>query len=257
MQPIPQPLIGLSADCKDSDGKPVHVVGDKYIRAIVVGAHGLPLLIPALGNAIDPADLARRLDGLCLTGSLSNVHPRHYSGQPGAHAEPYDEARDDVALPLIHEVLKQAVPLLAICRGFQELNVALGGTLHAQVHEVPGRDDHRAPKADDPDVKYGPKHALRFKEGGAFEKIAGTREIQVNSLHSQGIDRLAEALEPEGIAPDGLVEAVRVKDAPGFALGVQWHPEYKAEKNPFSMKLYHAFGEACRARAKARAEGKL
>jgi putative glutamine amidotransferase len=257
MHPIPQPLIGLSADCKESDGKPVHTVGDKYIRAIVVGAHGLPLLIPALGNAIDPADLAGRLDGLCLTGSLSNVHPRYYSGEPGPHAEPYDEARDDVALPLIREVLNQGVPLLAICRGIQELNVALGGTLYAQVHETPGHDDHRAPKANDPDIKYGPKHAMRFKEGGAFAAIAGTREIQVNSLHSQGIDRLADGLEAEGTAPDGLVEAVRVKDAPAFALGVQWHPEYKAEKNVFSMKLYHAFGDACRARAKRRTEGCL
>ncbi len=257
MPPVPQPLIGLSADCKDGDGRPIHVVGDKYVRAILVGAQGLPLLIPAIGNAIDPADLARRLDGLCLTGSLSNVHPRHYSGDAGPHAEPYDEARDDVALPLIREVLKQAVPLLAICRGFQELNVALGGTLHTQVQDVPGHADHRAPKDDDLDIKYGPKHTLRFKEGGAFEKIAGTREIQVNSLHAQGIDRLADGLEVEGTAPDGLVEAVRVRDAAAFALAVQWHPEYKADKNPFSMKLYHAFGEACRARAKARAEGKL
>ena len=257
MHPIPQPLIGLSADWKDSDGKPVHTVGDKYVRAIVIGAHGLPLLIPTLGAAIDPADLARRLDGLCLTGSLSNVHPRFYRSNPGPHAEPYDEARDEIVIPLIREVLSQGVPLLAICRGFQELNVALGGTLHTQVHDVPGRADHRAPSSDDSDVKYGPKHLVRFAPGGAFEKIAGTTEIHVNSLHSQGIDRLAAGLAAEGTAPDGTIEAIRVKDAPAFALGVQWHPEYKADKNPFSMKLYHAFGEACRARARSRNGGEL
>ena len=257
MPPAPQPLIGVSADYKDGDGKPIHVVGDKYIRAILAGTHGLPLLIPAIGRAIDPADLARRLDGLCLTGSLSNVHPRHYSGKAGPHAEPYDEGRDDIALPLIRECLKQAVPLLAICRGFQELNVALGGTLHTQVHNLAGHKDHRAPKDDDPDIKYGPKHRLRFKEGGAFEKIAGTREIEVNSLHSQGIDRLADGLDIEGTAPDGLIEAVSVRNAPAFALAVQWHPEYKAARNSFSLKLYRAFGEACRARATARAEGRV
>ena len=257
MPPASQPLIGVSADYKDGDGKPIHVVGDKYIRAILAGTHGLPLLIPAIGNAIDPANLAGRLDGLCLTGSLSNVHPRHYSGEPGPHAEPYDEQRDDIALPLIRECLKQAVPLLAICRGFQELNVALGGTLHTEVHNLTGHDDHRAPKDDDPDIKYGPKHRLHFREGGVFEKIAGAREIEVNSLHSQGIDRLADGLEIEGTAPDGLVEAVSVRNAPAFAVAVQWHPEYKADKNAFSLKLYRAFGEACRARARTRGEGRL
>ena len=122
---------------------------------------------------------------------------------------------------------------------------------------MPGRADHRAPSSDDSDVKYGPKHLVRFAPGGAFEKIAGTTEIHVNSLHSQGIDRLAAGLAAEGTAPDGTIEAIRVKDAPAFALGVQWHPEYKADKNPFSMKLYHAFGEACRARARSRNGGEL
>jgi putative glutamine amidotransferase len=144
--------------------------------------------------------------------SLSNVHPRHYSGEAGPHAEPYDEGRDDVALPLIREVLKQGVPLLAICRGFQELNVALGGTLHTQVQNVRGHRDHRAPKNDDLDIRYGPRHTLHFKEGGAFEKIAGTREIEVNSLHSQGIDRLADTLEVEGTAL--TADRRYVRDAP-------------------------------------------
>jgi len=242
MPPVPLPLIGVSADLKDGGTKPIHVVGDKYIRAVLAGTHALPLLIPALGNEIDPADLASRLDGLCLTGSLSNVHPRHYQAEGGPHAEPYDEARDDVALPLIRECLKQAVPLLAICRGFQELNVALGGTLHTQVHNLPNHEDHRPPKIGDADVKYGPRHTLQLKAGGTFEKIAGTREIQVNSLHSQGIDRLADGLEIEARAPDGIIEAVSVRNAPAFALGVQWHPEYKAAQNPFSTKLYKAFG---------------
>lgn len=257
MPPVLQPLIGVSADLKDAPHKPIHVVGDKYIRAVLAGTHSLPLIIPALGNAIDPVSLAQRLDGLCLTGSLSNVHPRHYRGEAGPHAEPYDEPRDEVTIPLIREAIRQAVPLLAICRGFQELNVALGGSLHTQVHEIDGRHDHRAPKVDDPDVKYGPRHRISFVPGGRFAQIAGTTEIEVNSLHAQGIDRLADNLVVEGTAPDGLIEAISVKDAPAFALAVQWHPEYKADSNAFSMKLYRAFGEACRNRAQMRAEGKL
>jgi putative glutamine amidotransferase len=154
-------------------------------------------------------------------------------------------------LPLILQALERGVPLLAICRGFQELNVALGGTLHAEVHGVPGRDDHRAPQEEDLDLRYGPRHPVRFVPGGAFERIAGSGEVWVNSLHRQGIDRLAPGLVAEGHAPDGTVEAVRA-EAAGFALGVQWHPEYKAAANPFSMKLYGAFGKAARRRAAAR-----
>lgn len=244
-----KPLVGLVADCKDADGQYYHSVGDKYLRAVAVAADAVPFVIPALADLYDPADIASRLDGVCLTGSPSNVHPERYGQAPTPEAEPHDLHRDGTTLPLIREVIRQGVPLLAICRGFQELNVALGGTLHIRVHEVPGRMDHRAPESPDIDVRYGPRHPVRFVPGGHFERIAGTLEIMVNSLHWQGIDRLAPDLEVEGLAPDGTIEAVRVMAATGFALAVQWHPEYKAMENPFSVKLYRAFSDAVYTRA--------
>lgn len=247
-----KPLVGLVADCKESDGQYYHSVGDKYLRAIALAADCVPFVIPALSDLYDAADIASRLDGVCLTGSPSNVHPERYGKAPTPEAEPHDLHRDGTTFPLIEEVIRQGVPLLAICRGFQELNAALGGTLHIRVHELPGRMDHRQPQDPDMDVRYGPRHPVRFTPGGRFERIAGAPEIMVNSLHWQGIDRLAPALEVEGTAPDGIIEAVHVRDAPAFALGVQWHPEYKAMENPFSVKLYAAFAEAVRERAARR-----
>ncbi len=251
------PLIGLPADIKEIGGQPFHAVGDKYLRAVLRAAGGLPLIIPAFGALYDLPDLVRRLDGLLLTGSPSNVHPRHYGTAPTPEAEPHDEARDDTTLPLIHEALGQGLPLLAICRGMQELNVALGGTLHTRVHELPDTLDHRRPQHDDPDVQYGPRHDIALTPGGEFHRLAESTELNVNSLHWQAVDRLAPRLRLEAAAPDGTVEAVAVTDARNFALGVQWHPEYKALDNAFSTKLFAAFGEATRQRAKARAEGHL
>jgi len=245
----PAPLIVVPACVKDIDNQPFHTVGDKYVRAIAVSARGLPVMLPSLEELIDLPELVSRLDGFMLTGSPSNVHPDRY-GQPATpEAEPYDQRRDATILPLIEEILAQDVPLLAICRGFQELNVALGGTLHARVHELPDRLDHRRPQHEDPDVQYGDNHMVHFTPGGAFAEIAGGTDLMINSLHWQALDRVAERLEIEGTAPDGTIEAVRVKDAKGFALGVQWHPEYKSWENPFSTKLFSAFGEAARQHA--------
>ena len=248
----PQPLIGVSACLKQIGGHPTHTAGEKYLTAVTVGARAIPLVIPALGERLDLSTLIRRLDGLMLTGALSNVHPRLYGAEPAPAAEPYDEARDATTLPLIRAAIEAGVPILAVCRGLQELNVALGGTLYSEMHDLPGRDDHRAPQFDDLDIRYGPKHRVAFVAGGAFERIAGAREIWVNSLHRQGIDRLAPGLVAEGHAPDGTIEAVSLVEGAAFTLGVQWHPEYKAAENPFSMKLYGAFGEAARARAARR-----
>ncbi|MEE8189630.1 MAG: gamma-glutamyl-gamma-aminobutyrate hydrolase family protein [Kiloniellales bacterium] len=251
-----QPLIGVPACVREIDDNPFHAVGDKYLRAVTEAAQGLPMVIPAFGeNGIDLSDLVWRLDGLMLTGSPSNVYPVHYGSEPHPEAEPHDLERDATTLPLIRLALESAVPLLAICRGMQELNVALGGSLHARVHELPGRMDHRRPKHDDPDVQYGPRHEVALTPGGAFEALAGTREITVNSLHGQALDRVAEGLAVEAVAADGTIEAVSVTGAPAFALGVQWHPEYKALENPFSTRLFSAFGEAARARARERSEG--
>ncbi len=244
-----KPLIGLPACIKHIDGMPFHSVQDKYLRAVVEAAGGLPLVIPAYGDESEPARLIGMLDGLMLTGSPSNVHPARYGRAAHREAEPHDEDRDATTLPLINMALDAGLPLLAICRGFQELNVALGGTLHAEVHEVPGRRDHRRPQDPDLDVQYGPQHTIRLTPGGVFEDLFGESQISVNSLHGQGLDRVAGRLCVEAMAQDGTIEAVSVKNAAGFALGVQWHPEYKVLENPQSRQLFAAFGAAARARA--------
>lgn len=247
-----KPLIGLPACSKPIGDQTYHTIGDKYVRAVAEASEAVPLVFPALAELSDPAAILAGLDGVVLTGSPSNVHPTRYGQAPSPEAEPYDEARDATTLPLIRAALEQGIPLLAICRGFQELNVALGGTLHARVHEIPGRMDHRRPQHEDLDVQYGPRHSVSFIVGGAFEAIAGSREIEINSLHWQAIDRPAAGLVVEGSAPDGTPEAVRVKDAKVFALGVQWHPEYKPLQNDFSTRLFRAFGEAARRYAAAK-----
>jgi putative glutamine amidotransferase len=256
-KPDPVPMIGVPADVRLIEGSPFHAVGDKYVRAIMLASEAVPFIVPAFGELHDVPALVQRLDGLLLTGSPSNVHPSRYGATATPEAEPHDPERDETTLPMIREALDQGVPLLAICRGFQELNVALGGTLHARVHELPGRHDHRALKVEDLDVKYGPRHPVTLTPGGAFERLAGSREITVNSLHWQAIDRLAEGLAVEAVAPDGTIEAVSVKEARGFALGVQWHPEYRVLNDAFSVALFAAFGVAARARAQRRAEGRL
>ena len=247
-----RPLIGLPACSKQIGDQTYHTIGDKYVRAVAEAAEAVPLAFPALAELSDTPAILDGLDGIVLTGSPSNVHPDRYGVAPSPEAEPYDEARDATTLPLIRAAIAQGLPLLAICRGFQELNVALGGTLHARVHELPGRMDHRRPQHEDLDVQYGPRHSVRFLAGGAFEALAGSSEIEINSLHWQAIDRPAPGLVVEGSASDGTIEAVRVADAKAFALGVQWHPEYKALENDFSTKLFRAFGAAARLRAGAR-----
>ena len=231
---------------------PFHVAGDKYLRAVADGAQALPLLIPALGDGLDPAELVGRLDGLLLTGSASNVEPHRYGGPSSAAGTPHDPARDATTLPLIRAALDAGVPLLGICRGFQELNVALGGTLHQRVHEVPGLDDHREDESAPLEVQYGPAHPVRLAPGGILAGLAGALEVRVNSVHGQGIDRLAPGLAVEATAPDGLVEAVRVEHAPAFALAVQWHPEWRFWEDPLSAALFAAFGDAAAARAALR-----
>ncbi len=250
------PTIGVTCCVKQVEGHAFHAAGDKYVRAVSEASGGLPLLIPALGEALDPADLIGRLDGLLLTGSLSNVEPAHYGGGPTAADDYPDPDRDRTTLPLIRAALAARLPLLAICRGIQELNVALGGTLHAKVHEVPGRQDHRAP-ADQPHaIQYGPSHRVRLAPGGALAALFDAPQTTVNSLHWQGIDRLAPGLAVEAESPDGQVEAVRVAGLHGidggFALAVQWHPEWRALDNPDSRALFAAFGDACRDRARHR-----
>ena len=234
--------------------QPTHAVFEKYLRAVRQGAGALPLLIPAL-DEIPPATLVARLDGLLLPGSRSDVAPEHYGGPPPVSDRERDTARDATALPLIRAALAADLPVLAICRGIQEINVALGGTLHPAVHAVTGRLDHRAVPDRPLDERYAyAAHDVRLVPGGLFACLAGGDSVRVNSLHYQGIDRLADGLAIEAMAPDGQIEAVRAPAA-RFFVGVQWHPEHRVGENDFSCALFRAFGEACRARAACRATG--
>jgi putative glutamine amidotransferase len=192
------------------------------------------------------------LDGLLLTGSPSNVEPHHYDGADSRPGTAHDPARDATTLPLIRHSIERGVPLFAICRGLQEVNVALGGTLHQLVHEVPGRRDHRSPKASDTDTNYAPAHPVDIVEAGLLHRLVGERRVLVNSLHAQGVERLASRARIEAVADDGQIEAFSVPDAPAFALALQWHPEHRALQNPVSMKLFEAFANACRSRAAQR-----
>lgn len=243
-----RPLIGIPADRRMLGLHPFHVVGDKYARAVLDAAGGLPLLIPALAEELDTDELLERLDGLLLTGSPSNVEPHHYAGTPSEPGTLHDPARDATTLPIVRKAVAAGLPVLGICRGFQEMNVAFGGTLHQKVHEVEGKHDHREDTQRELDVQYGPAHEVVLEPGGSLQALAGQNRIQVNSLHSQGIDRLGPGLAVEARAPDGLIEAFRVEQARAFALAVQWHPEWKPLGNPFSRALFAAFGAAARAR---------
>jgi putative glutamine amidotransferase len=257
--------VGISACLKENGrGGWHHTVGAKYVQAAVQAVGALPVLIPAIGPEFSDdgglaADLDRLLDGLdgiLLTGSPSNVEPHHY-GMESRPGTLHDPARDATTLPLIRRSIDRSVPLFAICRGLQEVNVALGGSLHQHVHEVDGRRDHRSPKSADMDVNYAPIHDIDIVEGGLLHRLLGERRVRVNSLHAQGVDRLAPRARVEATAEDGQVEAFSVPDAPAFTLALQWHPEYKALENPVSMKLFDAFAASCRARLTARASAPL
>jgi putative glutamine amidotransferase len=244
-----RPLVGVIACLRPSGDLGYHVIGDKYVRAVSGGSDCLPLLIPALGDWHDPEDLAERLDGIMLTGSPSDVEPHHYDGPPAPTGLSHDPQRDATTLPLIRHALERGIPVLAVCRGIQELNVALGGSLHQRLHEVPGRLDHRARKDLDTAGRYATGHRISIRPEGPLAALLGKTETYINSLHGQGIDRLAGPLTAEATAPDGTIEAVSMPDACGFLVGVQWHPEWRYWENADSRAIFKAFGDACRSRA--------
>ncbi|HEY3918487.1 MAG TPA: gamma-glutamyl-gamma-aminobutyrate hydrolase family protein [Stellaceae bacterium] len=256
-EPAPIPaVIGISCCRREivtpTGNHPAHAVVKKYVDAVVDGAGGMPLLVPAEGDAAWAEALVARLDGLLMPGSPSNVEPHHYAGMPSLPDTLHDPARDAIALPLIRAAVKADLPVLAICRGIQELNVALGGSLHQNLHLIPGRLDHRAPQLEAVEERYAHRaHDVALAPDGAFACLAGSRALRVNSLHSQGIDRPAAALRVEAVAPDGQIEAVSLPAA-RFVIGVQWHPEFRFAEDPFSAKLFAAFGAACRDYAAAR-----
>lgn len=248
-----RPLVGISCCRKQIPPHWYHAVGEKYITAIIDGADAVPFLVPSMASALPMDAILENLDGIMFTGSHSNVEPHHYEDAgKGPGVPPHDPHRDATTLPLIPAAVRGGVPVLAICRGCQETNVAYGGSLHQKVHEVEGLLDHRDPDAADMDINYGPAHEVELVKGGLLERLAGCDRVRVNSLHGQGIKRLGRGLVVEATAPDGLVEAFRVADAQSFALAVQWHPEYKVLENPFAHALFEAFGAACRERAQRR-----
>ena len=245
--PARSPIVGFSCDRRIVGPHPFHMVGEKYITAVRDGAGALPVLLPVLEPPLPVDDILASVDGLLFTGSPSNVAPDHYGGPAPREGTLQDHHRDALSLPLLQAAIAAGKPVLAICRGFQELNVVLGGTLHQHVGEVPGRRDHREDHDAPLDAQYGPAHDVEVAEGGVLARLLKERRFAVNSLHSQGIDRLARGLFAEAVAPDGQIEAVSLPAAKGFVLGLQWHPEWKWAQNPQSRAIFAAFGEALRA----------
>lgn len=240
------PIVAVAADVKAMDGDRWHAVADTYLRALTEAAGVTPLIVPSL-EAVDIHAVLDRVDGVLLPGSRSNVEPERYGGKSSKKTLPHDTERDAVALPLIGAAVKSGVPLFAVCRGLQELNVAAGGDLVAEVHEVPGRHDHRAPATGTQAERYAIRQDVDVQPGGLLERIVGTGRLRVNSLHRQAIGRLGPDLMVEALAPDGTVEAVSVRAAASFALGVQWHPEFWVTTDAPSRALFAAFGDAARA----------
>jgi putative glutamine amidotransferase len=237
------PIIGIPACARlVVNGQLRHDSPARYPAAVLGGAGAVPILIPPMGEA--SLGVLDAIDGLMLPGSPSNVHPSHYDGGDSLTPELHDLERDATTLRLIPEALSRGMPLLAICRGIQELNVALGGTLHQKLHEVPARMDHR-PEPGTIEEKYAPRHLVFLS--GQLARIVGSTKILVNSLHGQGIDALAPGLVVEATAPDGTIEAVRVERARSFAIGVQWHPEWGYADDSASIAIFRAFGAACAA----------
>ena len=240
------PRVAVICDSKEIDGHTFQVVYEKYVTAMTQGSDALPLLLPVLREPLDIKDILGAADGLLMTGSRSNIHPDHYDGSQPREGVLLDVQRDATSLALIRAALETELPLLCICRGIQEFNVALGGSLHQHIHEVDGRLRHHEDDNDSLDVQYGPSHKVTLKPNGYLHNLLGEEEIMVNSLHQQCIDRLAENLIVEAWAPDSTIEAVMAPDSNGFNLGVQWHPEWKLSDNPNSLKLFKAFGDAMR-----------
>jgi putative glutamine amidotransferase len=236
-------VVGIPACAKTFEERLVYSINPRVADVVLNAVGALPVAIPPVGEA--QTGVLDRIDGLLIPGSPSNVHPSHYGTCESLTPDRHDPARDATTLPLIREAIARGLPVLAICRGIQELNVALGGTLLQNVHEIDGRSDHRGNGNGSIDVAYGPKHVVTLS--GALARIAGADSITVNSLHTQAIDRPGAGLTVDALAEDGTIEAVSALNAPGFVLGVQWHPEWRYADNPVSLAIFRAFGEACRA----------
>lgn len=238
--------VGLICDRRIIDDQPAHLVLEPYITAIREGAKALPLLIPVLDRPLEHGEILDAVDGLLFTGSPSNVAPHHYGGPPARHPEFEDLQRDALTLPLLRAAIAAQMPVLTICRGTQELNVALGGSLHQHIREVPGRFDHRERNGDPVEKQYAPAHDVTRTGDGVLAALGLPKTFRVNSLHGQGIDHLAAPLRVEATAPDGQIEAVSLREQGGFLLGLQWHPEWRWADDPVSRAIWGAFAEVLR-----------
>jgi putative glutamine amidotransferase len=254
-QGMTKPVVGVIGNAQVVNERfNVQVCGQRNLKAVAEVADALPLMFAALPDVTDIGALLDTVDGILLTGARANVHPTHFGVEPHPAHEPYDQDRDAVALELTRACVDRGVPIFGICRGFQEFNVAFGGSLHPEIRELPGRMNHRMPRLEngeihpDPEVVFADRHDVRLTAGGVFAKLLGCETIRVNSLHGQGILEPAKRVVIEGVAEDGTFEAIRIAEAPTFALGVQWHAEYDPQTNPINRTLFKAFGGALRER---------
>src|ERR1700688_1812622 len=246
-----RPVVGVIGSAyRIEDRFATQLVGERNLRAVAEVSGALPLMFAATPDITDIGALLDAIDGVVLTGARANVHPSRFGTEPDSRHEPYDIHRDDLALALSEACVARGIPLSAICRGFQEMNVAFGGSLHPEIRELPGRMNHRMPRLPngeihpDLEVIFADRHDVRLTPGGVFAKLLGAETIRVNSLHGQGILEPGRRVVVEGVAEDGTFEAIHIADAPGFALGVQWHAEHEANQNPVNRKLFEAFGAA-------------
>ncbi len=243
-----RPVIGIIGNhYLINDEYPATAAGDMNVDAVAHVCGAVPLVVPADPDAVNVDDLVDVCDGFVFTGGRPNVHPRHYGeALTEAHGD-MDERRDGLALPLIRALVRRGQPFLAICRGFQEMNVAMGGSLYPEIRDLPGRDNHRMPPDGTLDEKFALRHDVTLTPGGPFARLFGADVVRTNTLHGQGIKVPGDRIIVDGHAPDGTPEAIYIDNAPGFALGVQWHPEYNAGSDPVSRPLFHALGDAARA----------
>lgn len=239
-----KPIIAITCDTAKPGLHMFHQVGDKYIAAIAALTSGLPLLLPSLADPLKADDILSSVDGILFTGGYANIQRELYGLDPAPVDEIQDPLRDKNTLPLMRAAVEAGIPVLGICRGFQEMNVAYGGTLHPRIHEIEGRMDHREDTTASIDVQYGPAHSVTVQKGGKLDALTSDESFAVNSIHWQGVDRIADGLSVEALADDGTIEAISVKDAKTFALAVQWHPEWRASENRQSREIFEAFDQA-------------
>ena len=248
-----QPLVAVSTDVRQFENYTWHAAPRQYLEAAISAAGVLPVLVPSFGDRLDFDTLLSSVDGVMLTGSKTNVGPELYGEVATEENGPYDPDRDATTLPLIRKAIERGVPLLAICRGIQEMNVALGGTLASEIQDKPGIMDHRAPVSDNQDERFAIRQPAFIKPGSCLAGVFGAGEIRINSVHRQAVDRLGENLQVEAVAEDGTIEAVSARNSVAFAVGVQWHPEYWAGSDTTSARIFKAFGDAVREHAAKRA----